>query len=82
MIEENDNFKIATYSVDKQLDSTKRFRLYINKININLYYWVFLSNTNDKPIYKLGMEDYYLSIKKDNYSLDNFFHSTKLTIIL
>jgi len=81
MTQNNDDFEIVTYSVDTKRDNPKRLRRYIKKFDIDLHNWTFLTDSNDKAIYKLGMEGYYLSMGRDDSSPGGFLHSSKLVLV-
>lgn len=74
------NYQQLSFTVDPKRDSPEILKQFGKKYHANFSNWHFL-RADQKIVYNLGMNGFYLGMGKDNLAEGGFFHSSNLVLI-
>lgn len=74
------NYNQLSFTVDPKRDSPEKLKLFGKKYQADFSNWHFL-RADQKVVYDLGMNGFYLGMGKDNLAEGGFFHSSNLVLI-
>ncbi|MDO9260695.1 MAG: SCO family protein [Flavobacteriaceae bacterium] len=74
------NYLQLSFTVDPKRDSPEKLKQFGKKYQANFSNWHFL-RAEQKVVYELGMNGFYLGMGKDNLAEGGFFHSSNLVLV-
>lgn len=74
------NYLQLSFTVDPKRDSLEKLKQFGEKYQADFANWHFL-RAEQKVVYELGMNGFYLGMGKDNLAEGGFFHSSNLVLV-